>query len=233
MATRWPLETQTVVLAFDDGVKPDGLSLAWTESKCFLRASGLPQLAMHIGHTNPYKHSSVLCTNYCTQTEHNIKCEYKEHVTKLHAGYAKNEQQCLGKWSQLNTWFYETSLTQPASVESKRSSLSYNNALLTFTTHSISIWELFILLYMTTTTVLRPFFQDHPGEPVTEENFWTLWCKGRLTEADTQTISPGATPSRLTSAHLHHPPPIFYRLNALPVTQPTLSKHRRQLAHLD
>jgi len=27
-----------------------------------------------------------------------------------------------------------------------------------------------------TTTVLRPFFWDHPGEPVPEENFWTLWC---------------------------------------------------------
>jgi len=25
------------------------------------------------------------------------------------------------------------------------------------------------------TTVLRPFFRDHPGEPVPEENFWTLW----------------------------------------------------------
>jgi len=35
------------------------------------------------------------------------------------------------------------------------------------------------------TTVLRPFFRDHPDEPVPEENFWTLWCKGRLTEADT------------------------------------------------
>ena len=31
-------------------------------------------------------------------------------------------------------------------------------------------------------------FRDHPGEPVPEENFWTLWCKGRLTEADTPTI---------------------------------------------
>jgi len=30
-----------------------------------------------------------------------------------------------------------------------------------------------------TTTVLRPFFRDHLGEPVPEENFWTLWCKGR------------------------------------------------------
>ena len=37
----------------------------------------------------------------------------------------------------------------------------------------------------TTTTVLWLFFQDYPGEPVPEENFWTLWCKERLTEADT------------------------------------------------
>jgi len=44
-------------------------------------------------------------------------------------------------------------------------------------------------------TVLRPFFRDHPGEPVPEENFWTLWCKGRLTEADTLTIRLGTTPS--------------------------------------
>ena len=58
----------------------------------------------------------------------------------------------------------------------------------------------------TTTTVLRPFFRDHPGEPVPEENFWTLWCKGRLIGADTPTIRLGATPSGLTSAHLHHPP---------------------------
>ena len=28
-------------------------------------------------------------------------------------------------------------------------------------------------------------FRDHPGELVPEGNFWTLWCKGRLTEADT------------------------------------------------
>ena len=34
----------------------------------------------------------------------------------------------------------------------------------------------------------------------------TLWCKGRLTDADTPTIRLGATPSELTSAHLHHPP---------------------------
>jgi len=34
-------------------------------------------------------------------------------------------------------------------------------------------------------------------------------CKGRLTEADTLTIRLGATPTGLTSAHLHHPPILF------------------------
>ena len=57
-----------------------------------------------------------------------------------------------------------------------------------------------------TTTVLWPFIWDHPGEPVSEENFWTLWCNTRLTEADTPTIQLGVTPSGLSSAHLHHPP---------------------------
>jgi len=50
------------------------------------------------------------------------------------------------------------------------------------------------------------FFWDHPSEPVPEENFWTLWCNGRLTEADTPTIRLGTTPSGLSNAHLHRPP---------------------------
>jgi len=62
------------------------------------------------------------------------------------------------------------------------------------------------------------------GKPVPEENFWSLWYKVRLTEADALTIRLGATPSGLTSAHLHHPA-IFYRLDALPATQATVSKH--------
>jgi len=49
-------------------------------------------------------------------------------------------------------------------------------------------------------------FPNLPGKPVPEENFWTSWYKGRLTEADTPTIRLGATPVGLTSAHLHHPP---------------------------
>ena len=73
----------------------------------------------------------------------------------------------------------------------------------------------------TTTTVLRPFFRYHPVEPVLEENFWTLWCKGRLTEADILTIRLGATPSGQTNAHLHHPP---YFLQAVcPSRRPTNS----------
>jgi len=46
----------------------------------------------------------------------------------------------------------------------------------------------FITTTTTTTTVLWPYFWDHPGGPVPEENFWTLWCKGIFTEADTPTI---------------------------------------------
>jgi len=70
-----------------------------------------------------------------------------------------------------------------------------------------------------TTTVLWPFFRDHPAEPGPVENFWTLWCKGRLTEADTLTIQLSATPSGLTSAHLHQPPFFTGRMPFLPPNQ--------------
>jgi len=70
-----------------------------------------------------------------------------------------------------------------------------------------------------TTTILSPFFWDHPGKPVPEENFWTLRCKGRLTEADTPTIRLGATPSRLTSVHLHHPHFFTGQMTFLPPNQ--------------
>jgi len=72
--------------------------------------------------------------------------------------------------------------------------------------HFITSIQPFKTNHHTTTTILWPFFRDHPGEPVPEENFWTLRCKRRLTEADTQTIRLGDTPSGITSVHLHHPP---------------------------
>jgi len=64
---------------------------------------------------------------------------------------------------------------------------------------------------------MRPFFRDHPGEPVPEENFWTLWCKGRLTETDTVRL--GATPSGLNSAQLDHPPFFTGRMPFMPPNQ--------------
>jgi len=67
----------------------------------------------------------------------------------------------------------------------------------------------------TITTVLRTFSRDYLCVPVPEEKFWTLWCKGRLTQINTPTIWLGTTPYGLTSAHLHRPP-FFYRPDALP-----------------
>ena len=54
----------------------------------------------------------------------------------------------------------------------------------------------------------QPFYSPFSGTTRVNrcQNFWTLWCKGRLTEADKPSIRLGATPSGLTSAHLHHPP---------------------------
>ena len=62
------------------------------------------------------------------------------------------------------------------------------------------------------------FFRDHPGEPAPEENFWTLWCKGRLTEADSHTDHLAGRHSIQTSQCPPPPSPIsfFYRPNAFP-----------------
>jgi len=54
-----------------------------------------------------------------------------------------------------------------------------------------------------------------------QQNFWTLLCKGRLTEADKPTIQLGATPSGLNSAHLHHPP--YFLQAGCPTCHPTNS----------
>jgi len=48
------------------------------------------------------------------------------------------------------------------------------------------------------TIILRPFFRDHPGEPMPAKSFfWTLWCYGGQQQADTPTIRVGVTPSGL------------------------------------
>jgi len=60
----------------------------------------------------------------------------------------------------------------------------------------------------TTTPHTQPFYGPFSGttwvSQCQKRNFWTSWCKGRLTKADTPTIWLGATPSGLTSVHLYH-----------------------------
>jgi len=108
----------------------------------------------------------------------------------------------------VTSWFRST--TSSFVAERRRSISSFCSCrsyiLTTIPTAALHVCVNYLPSFKTTTTVLWPFFRDDPGEPVPEENFWTLWCKGRLTEADTMTIRLGATPSGLTSAHLHHPP---------------------------
>ena len=51
----------------------------------------------------------------------------------------------------------------------------------------------------------------------------TLWCKGRLTEADTPTIRLGATPSGLSSKQCQPPPSPMFLQARCPSCRPTNS----------
>jgi len=51
--------------------------------------------------------------------------------------------------------------------------------------------------------------------------------QGKITEADTPTISLGATPSGLTSAHLHYPPFFTGQMPCLPPNQQCQSTHTK------
>jgi len=51
----------------------------------------------------------------------------------------------------------------------------------------------------TTTTVLLPFVQNYPGEPVPEENHLLgFMVQGKITEADAPTVRLDVTPFRLS-----------------------------------
>jgi len=56
-----------------------------------------------------------------------------------------------------------------------------------FNISNIDIKSGFVSIYHTTPQHNRftALFRDYPGQPVPEEKIWTLWCKGRLTEART------------------------------------------------
>ena len=70
----------------------------------------------------------------------------------------------------------------------------------------------------------QPFYGPFSGTPrvsrCQKRTSGLYGARGRLTEADTQTIRLVATPSRLTSAHLHHSPIFFSgRMSFLPPNQ--------------
>jgi len=123
--------------------------------------------------------------------------------------------------TSMETWSIggETSLLSSSTVLLSASSMNIISSL------SMNIMYVTLFVQPTTTVLPQPFygpfFRDHPGEPVPEENLWTLWCKGRLTEADTATIRLGATPSGLSSGHLHHR--TFFLQAGCPSCHPTNS----------
>jgi len=77
-----------------------------------------------------------------------------------------------------------------------------------------------------TITVLRPFFRDHPGEPVPEEKLLDFMVQGKINRGK-HTDHPAGRHSIWTNQWPPPPSPIFYRPDALPATQPTVLKHWR------
>jgi len=49
--------------------------------------------------------------------------------------------------------------------------------------------------------------------------------QGKIMQAEAPTVRVGATPTELTASPPPQPPKVFYRPDALPVAQPTASKH--------
>jgi len=82
-----------------------------------------------------------------------------------------------------------------------------------------------ISLNLTTITTPQPFYgpfsRDHPGEPVPEENFWTLCCKGRLKE--THTDHPAGCHSIRTNQCPPPPSPPFLQVGWCLCCRPTNS----------
>jgi len=78
-----------------------------------------------------------------------------------------------------------------------------------------------MLHHLYTTTVLRPYFRVHTGEPVPEENFWTSWCRERLTEADTSRPRMRPPHTSSTSRQEHRSPSPARRVPLITVHVPT------------
>ena len=82
----------------------------------------------------------------------------------------------------------------------------------------------------TTTTPTQTFygpFSGLSGWAGARTELLDFMVPGKINRGDIPTIRLGATPSGLSSAHLHHPP-IFLLAGCLPAAQPTESKHWQQ-----
>jgi len=78
-----------------------------------------------------------------------------------------------------------------------------------------------------TTSVLRPFFpgpSGYPGEPVPDENFWDFMVQGKINRGR-HTDHPAGRHNIQTNQCPPPPSSTFYRLDAVPAAQPTVSKH--------
>jgi len=83
--------------------------------------------------------------------------------------------------------------------------------------------------FKTTTTVSRPLIRDtRVGRYQKKQLLWIFMEQGRIMEAEAPTVRVGTTPTRLMAPLSPQPPPkVFYRSDALPAAQPTVSKHWR------
>ena len=101
--------------------------------------------------------------------------------------FTDHTQPCYSQTSRFQSYnVHKHECQMAAGLRQQTSLLSTFDSKTTMTTLTVKTWFFWLKFHHHhTTTVLRPFFRDHPGEAVPEENFWTLWCKGRLTDADT------------------------------------------------
>ena len=75
-----------------------------------------------------------------------------------------------------------------------------------------------------TTTVLRPFFRDHPGQAGARRELLDFMVQEKINRGR-HTDHPTGRHSIRTNQCPPSPSPPFYRPDALPAAQPTVSKH--------
>ena len=86
--------------------------------------------------------------------------------------------------------------------------------------------------YITHHNCFTALFPGPPGWASARRELLDFMVQGKINRGR-YTIHPAERHSIQTNQCPPPPSPIFYRLDDLPATQPTVSKHRRQLVHAD